>query len=59
MNDPTPIETLMTGLNTSISGMADSISTALATNLPVVIAVGSAILAVGVVWRFAKRFVRG
>jgi hypothetical protein len=46
-------------MNSAFSTQAANITTAINTNLPVALGVAGLILGLSVVWRFAKRFVKG
>lgn len=56
--DPTPTEGLLAGVTDAISGAVDSIVSLITSNLPVVLGTAGVIMAIGIVWGIARRFLK-
>lgn len=56
--DPTPTESLLSGVTTAISGAIDSVVSLITSNLPTVLGVAGAIMAIGIVWGIARSFLK-
>lgn len=46
-------------LATAVTGAADQVTAQVSAALPVILPVAGGLIAVGIAWRFVKRFVRG
>lgn len=56
--DPTPTESLLSGVTDAIGDAVDSIVSLVTTNLPTVLGVAGAIMAIGIVWGIARSFLK-
>jgi hypothetical protein len=53
------VTTPLFDLGSALTGMVDQITAQVGAALPVVLPVGGGLIAVGLAWKFGKRFVKG
>ena len=59
LEDPTPMESIISALTTAFTSAVSSIMSAIASILPIILPVAGALLVVGVGYRLFKKFGRG
>lgn len=59
LEDPTPMESIVSALTTAITSAVTSVMSAIASVLPIILPVAGAFLVIGVGYRLFKKYGRG